>query len=186
MKTISLNFTNTPMDATEDDLQRKINITTEVSKGVLELRKTVTFGLVDPKDEKFLTGTLKDQEIMHDKVTYGFDGIIVEVSIDSSGYITLDTEKATSVKEDKIIEIITLVCTSAECVTSHLKVHLHPAIGYIKPRAANIGATYGEKTTVGISELYTIGTPDENNNPTGSEKTDSLGKNKEDDKKSDL
>ncbi len=147
-----------------NDLQHGLVIRTKSSEKALQTMRKVAIGLIKPEDEKYLTGELKDKEMMVTKVVYTFSDIkqTVEARIDENGNLFFNTENAALATKDAVVRIICLVCTHLECIKSApINIHLHPIKGYIKAKdTQKIDMQFGDELEpVNIANLYTVGNP---------------------------
>jgi hypothetical protein len=92
------------------------------------VKKPVFVGLVAPEEEQYLTGYSSDISRMVNSVTYDIPETkeTVQVSMDNQGILALDTKNVASVTKETALKIVSLVCTSVECVKNVISLRLSP------------------------------------------------------------
>jgi len=146
-----------------NELQQALVIKTKSSEKALAVRRQVSFGLVKPENEKFLTNEVSDKKYLTNSVTYTFrDGdktFVIEVYINEEGNISMKTETALLSTKDVVIRAIGLVCTHVECIKGFINAHLHPIKGFIRAKdTQRLDMQFGDEIeNLNIADLYTIG-----------------------------
>jgi hypothetical protein len=157
MNEILLNTTNTSL--ARSGVLSQLVVKPITSSAVLEMRRRVTFGLIKPENERYLTGETKDRDMMVKSVTFKVPDIkqTIEAKIDDEGYISFSTANAVMATKETIVKIITLVCTPVECIKGVINIRLHPIKGFIKGKVFTLDMQYGEDINrEPISDIYTV------------------------------
>jgi len=165
MNDVSLNSV-----ALSRELQKAVVTKPRTSTTALETKRKVSIGLIKPEDEKYLTGSTSDRDMMVKSVLYKVSEIkqTIEAKIDEQGLIYFNTENAIWATKEAMVRIIALVCTPIECIKSTVNIRLHPLKGFIKSRdSEQVDMQFGDEIEpIKISDLFTVGntqeTKDEN------------------------